>query len=193
MSATRRTFLTNAAGIGAAWIVADWALVNDALVHAASAVQQQPAPAFTILSRDEAVECAAIAERIMPTTTTPGAREAGVIFFMDKALGGFQKNALPDVRKGLADLRGRVSRFKKGTTSFARLTAAEQDTVLTAIETTDFFQGMRFLTMLGMFANPSFGGNRGQVGWNLIDFHPAASHKPPFGYYDAQATRGAAK
>jgi gluconate 2-dehydrogenase gamma chain len=39
---------------------------------------------------------------------------------------------------------------------------------------------------MGFLADPSYGGNRGQVGWKLIGFEPKPAWKPPFGYYDAE-------
>ena len=48
---------------------------------------QNSARSFVNLSREEAAEFEAIAARILPTDETPGAREAGVIYFMDNVLG----------------------------------------------------------------------------------------------------------
>jgi hypothetical protein len=35
-----------------------------------------------------------------------------------------------------------------------------------------------------MFSLPSYGGNRGGVGWKLIGFEDAHVFQAPFGYYD---------
>ena len=43
------------------------------------------------------------------------------------------------------------------------------------------------MTVFGFFAMEKYGGNRDQVGWDLIGFE--GDHGPwqyPFGYYDAQ-------
>ncbi len=189
MTTTRRSFLGTAAGIGSAAALADWALVHEALAHAAEAVAQQPPPRFTHLTADEGRELAAIAERIVPTTNTPGAREAGAVFFMDKAFGTFEKAALPVVKKGLAELPARVAKRQKGAKSFAALPVADQDAILIDLESGEFFGAVRYLTMVGVFGNPSHGGNRGGVGWKLIGFEPKPSHAPPFGYYDAQLVK----
>jgi hypothetical protein len=43
-----------------------------------------------------------------------------------------------------------------------------------------------------MFSNPSYGGNRDEVGWKLIGFEAPHPWQPPFGYYDADyAEKGA--
>jgi gluconate 2-dehydrogenase gamma chain len=134
MTISRRVFLAGAAGVGAGWLLLDWAQVDAALAHAAHAVQQRPAPPFTHLAPDEAAELAAVAARILPTTDTPGATEAGVIYFIDRALGAEQRKALPTMRAGITDLRRRAARRKPGTTTFAALPAADQDAILAEIE-----------------------------------------------------------
>jgi hypothetical protein len=47
---------------------------------------------------------------------------------------------------------------------------------------------MIFLTHCGMFAMPSWGGNKDLAGWNLIGFDSRHAWQPPFGFYDARAT-----
>lgn len=190
MTISRRSLLASAAGVGAAWLTLDLALIEDALAHAAQAVRQSPPPPFRTLTPDEAAELSAVASRIMPTTETPGATEAGVIYFIDRALGSEQKSALPMLRAGIADLKRRAARRKPGTKSFAALAAADQDAILLDIEKGAFFQSMRWATMVGMFGDPAHGGNRDHVGWKLIGFEHRPSYKAPFGHYDADAARG---
>ncbi len=187
--ASRREFVTTLAGLGTAWAISDWTAIDAALAHAAQAVAQRPAPAFTTLKPNEAADLGAMVERIMPSDSTPGAREAGVIYFIDRAFGSVFKDQLPGARKGLTDLNARAAKRKPAGRSFGQLSVAEQDALLEEIENTGFFQGTRFATMVGMFANPSWGGNRDYVGWKLLGFEPHAIHKPPFGYYDAQAAK----
>lgn len=191
-STSRRDFVGALAGVGAAWIVSDWVAVESALAHATQAVAQQPPPAFAVLSADEAADIEAMAERIIPSDETPGAKEAGVIYFIDRSLQTFNKDQVPFARAGLKDLNKRAAKRKAGA-RFAQLSTAEQDALLKEIENTPFFGGTRFLTIVGMFANPSYGGNRDSAGWKLLGFEPHAAHKPPFGYYDAQAAKGGAK
>lgn len=169
-------------------LLADWLVVHDALAHAAQAVRTTPPPPFTTLGAGDAATLDAIAQRIMPTTQTPGAKEAGVIHFIDKALGSFEKDGLPEIRKGLTDVARRAAQRRRGAT-FAALPVAQQDAILKEIETTPFFNAMIYLTMVGMFANPSYGGNRDHTGWKLIGFDMQPKFAPPFGYYDAQRAR----
>jgi DNA-binding CsgD family transcriptional regulator len=48
----------------------------------------------------------AIAARILPTTDTPGAREAGAVWFIDAALAGDDGRGLPLMLDGVAELNG---------------------------------------------------------------------------------------
>ncbi len=189
-SPTRRTFVSSLAGIGAASLVSDWASVRSALAHASTAVSQQPPPPFSSFTADEASVLSAAVERIMPSDSTPGAREAGVIYFIDRAFGTFMKDQLDDARKDIKDLNKRATKRNRTAQSFAQLSAAEQDAVLREIQQTPLFNGLRYLTIVGMFANPSWGGNRDNTGWKLIGFEPHPIHKPPFGHYDAQVAKG---
>ncbi len=189
MAHTRRSFLAVTGGLGAAALVADWSHVEAALADAAHAAAQSPPAPFTTLSAAEATALEAMAERILPATDTPGAKALGVIHFIDRALGGFEAKALPMVRRGLADLGRRAVRRKGRGSAFAALAAEDQDAILTAIEQEEFFGTVRYLTMVGAFANPGHGGNRDRAGWAMIGFDPRPAHTPPFGFYDSPQGR----
>jgi hypothetical protein len=60
---------------------------------------------FTTLSAEEAMEFTAIAARIIPTDATPGATEAGVIYFIDKVLGDGREAEHEILRRGLTELQ----------------------------------------------------------------------------------------
>jgi gluconate 2-dehydrogenase gamma chain len=62
----------------------------------------------------------------------------------------------------------------------------QQDEILHDIESTPFFQAIRFDTIVGTFALPSWGGNRDYMGWHLLGFEHQMRFQPPFGYYDAE-------
>lgn len=147
--------------------------------------------AFTVLTVSEASDFEAIAAQIIPSGDTPGATEAGVIYFIDAALADFRSEALEPMRLGLEELRAEILNTFQAE-SFASLDHDEQIAVLKGIENTSFFGTIRFLTVAGMFSNPSYGGNRDEVGWKLIGFEGAHPWQPPFGYYDAEyAEKGA--
>ena len=71
---------------------------------------------------------------------------------------------------------------------FAELSASEQDTAMKAVEDDYRFEIWRLLTIFGFFSMSKHGGNKDNVGWDLIGFkgHHGA-WTPPFGYYDAEA------
>jgi gluconate 2-dehydrogenase gamma chain len=183
---TRRAFL---AAAGTAWLAADPELVQAALAHARQTVAAPPPYRFAALTAAEAAGLEAIAMRILPSDKTPGAREAGVIHFMDKALSTYAAARKDLVLTGLDDLDKRARSKWPGTTSFAALAPARQDELLKLIQQSDFFKEMRDAAVIGMFANPSYGGNQNQVGWKLLNFQAHGVYQPPFGYYDAEARK----
>ncbi|WP_347260581.1 gluconate 2-dehydrogenase subunit 3 family protein [Rudaea sp.] len=174
---SRRQFLQSAAG--AAWLAAAWPAILTAAEqgHAARATGT-----FKHLAADEAADFAAIAAQIIPSgDDLPGANEAGVVYFIDAALGGFMAGAAADLRKGLADLN------QSAGVRFATLPADRQVQALKGAEATPFFEAVRFLTIGGMFALPGYGGNRDSAGWKLLGFEHQMAWAPPFGFYDAKA------
>ena len=133
----------------------------------------------------EALIVAAAASRIFPSDGTgPGAKEAGVVIYIDRQLAGpygrdryryrqgpfvedaprefgYQGKATPRevYREGLKDLKG-----------FDGLSLVEQDMQLRQIESSHFFALLRQNTIEGMFCDPIHGGNADMVGWQLIGF-----------------------
>ena len=88
--------------------------------------------------------------------------------------------------QGLKDLEARRDALFPGSHSIAALQPAQQIRLLQSIEKTDFFELVRTHTVLAFFGNPSYGGNRDQIGWKLIGFEDRFQFEPPFGYYDAE-------
>ena len=185
----RRDFLRLAASAGAVWAVAEFAPVEDALLWAR---EQAAAPAgtFTVLTPAQARTAAAAAARIIPSVDgRPGAREAGAVYFVDKALATFNGGQKTAYAKGLADLDARAARRPARSRSFADLPSADQDAVLRDIEKTPFFAMLRADVIVGCFALPSWGGNTDHMGWHLLGLDHQPAYQPPFGAYDAAARR----
>jgi gluconate 2-dehydrogenase gamma chain len=179
----RRAFLILAGGtLGASCLGLSWAEV----ARAAQAAARAPSSgaAFSFLTPAEAVEVDALAAQIIPTDATPGAREAGVVVFVDRALGSFYAREAAIFRSGLADFNARLQAWRPGANSFAALASSDQVAFLHTVEGTPFFGAMRTLTVLGMFALPAYGGNRDGAGWKLLGFENLHAFEPPFGYYD---------
>jgi gluconate 2-dehydrogenase gamma chain len=180
----RRAFLRAAAAAGVAWAGADLLHVEEALAWAAQQAQSGGGDLKTF-TRPDADVVDAMTSRILPSVDgRPGAHEAGVLYFIDRALATFNAVQKKQYLDGVADLNRRAARKWKGA-SFAGLTADQQDAVLRTIEKTPFFQAARFDTICGTFALPAWGGNRDHAGWRLIGLTHQAAFQPPFGYYDA--------
>ena len=140
---------------------------------------------FKVLSAAQAADLDAIASCIVPTTDTPGAREAGAVYFIDTILNTRRPDLLEPINTGLGGMSARAQAASPGAAGFADLDEDTQIELLTNIEDTDFFYTVRLLTLAGMFADPSYGGNRDGIGWELIGFDSHFAAVPPFGYYDA--------
>lgn len=185
---SRRDFVASSGTVlGGAWLVLHLPAIEAAAAHARRALARH-AP-FEILTPEEARELEAIAAQIIPTDDTPGAREAGVIYFMDKALGTFAAPLLDPIRGGLPDLLKAAQARNAEVRAFSQLTVEQQTDVLRSMEQTPFFGMVRMLTVAGMFGDPSYGGNQDRAGWRLIGFDGGHAHQPPFGYYDANPPR----
>lgn len=156
-----------------------------AVAASACTARDKGAP-FATLDPAEARELEAIAARILPTTDTPGAREAGVIWFIDRSFDSLFKAQLGAVRAGLSGFQALVPARYPGVRIFSELDAAAQDEYLASQENTGFFQLMRVMTLAGFLGMTSYGGNRDHVGWKLLGLtHGPQGWQPPFGHYDA--------
>jgi hypothetical protein len=185
---SRRAFLRAAAAAGAAWSAADLLSVEDALAWSAEQATVRSG-AFTALSAAEAETVDALSARIIPSVDKrPGAHEAGVVIFVDRALATFNAGQKKMYTEGLQDLNRRAAAMFQGT-AFAKLPAAQQDEVIRTIEKTPFFQAVRFDTIVGTFALPTWGGNRDHAGWQMIGLEHEPRFQPPFGSYDVEANR----
>ena len=182
---SRRTFLRVAGGaLGGAWLTLDLSKVAQAAQDAHAARESGDAPDTSFLSRAELADVDAITAQIIPTDDTPGAREAGVALFIDRALATFFGRMAPDFRSQLAAFRLRCQAQHPDAGSFAALSNEQQIEFLKQVDRTPFFERVRLLTLVGMFAMPKYGGNRDGIGWKLMGFQDQHIFTPPFGYYD---------
>ena len=179
--ATRRDLLRLASWLAASLSVSDWDVFAAALHHAPT---DSPAAGPSLLESGELTDLEALTAQIIPTDATPGAREAGVAHFIDRGLSSFLAPLAADFIAGLKHLRTDVRGRYPDAGSFASLSEAQQVDYLASIEHSPFFASLRYLTVLGMFSNPSYGGNRDEIGWRLLGFQNDHAYQPPFGYYD---------
>lgn len=187
---SRRTFLAGS-GILAGSSLARVSIPGLLAVAGTACTARDEGADFEVLSAAEAREFEAIAVRILPTTDTPGAHEAGVIYFMDKSFGSIMEQQLEFARSGMAAFQAGIPAVFPGAKLFSDLDTDDQDRYLAAREDSGFFNQMRFMTIAGFFAMSSYGGNRDHVGWKLLGLdNQHHSWQPPFGYYDAEYRRG---
>jgi gluconate 2-dehydrogenase gamma chain len=179
MSTTRREFLVRAL-IGAGAVTGteqpSTAEAQNALPAQAHAAERHGA----FFNHDDAATIAAFAERLMPGAPgKPGARDAGVLNYIDLALSGAYADLQDFYRRGLAQLDAYCRKTYHG--PFVQLEAARQDEVIAALEagsateftwptSQEFFNTVRTHTMEGMFADPLYGGNKDFAGWRLVGF-----------------------
>jgi gluconate 2-dehydrogenase gamma chain len=185
----RRSFLQVAAA-GAVWAAADLSQVEAALAWAGVQKTKKEDAAFGALTPDQARAVDALTSRIIPAVDgRPGAHEAGVAFFVDKALATFNAGQKDLYVEGLRDLDRRAAVAASGAAIFAGLTPSQQDAILREVENTPFFQAVRFDTIVGMFALPTWSGNRNYAGWHMLGLEHEPQFQPPFGFYDADANQ----
>jgi len=190
-----------AAYLSAAWVGLHWPAVLSAADHARHAASSAFPMKFEYFTPEEAKEVEAITARVIPTDDTPGAREAGVVYFIDKGLVTFAKRNQKLYRDGLADVQSRVKEMYSKVENFSAATADEQDAILTSFDHShpsgqrpfrspakapDFFETIRQHTILGFLIDPDSGreGNRDAIGWKAIGREPGHTFQPPFGFYD---------
>src|SRR6202030_624 len=126
----------------------------------------------------------AAVSRIFPADESgPGAKEAGVVVYIDRHLAGpygsdGHRYTQPPFESGVRELGYQAKATPaeiyreglKGLAGFRLLPTAEQDKALTQIESTLFFSLLRQHTIEGMFCDPVHGGNVDMLGWQLLGF-----------------------
>jgi gluconate 2-dehydrogenase gamma chain len=197
----RRDFLLRFGGLaGAALLQVQWPAVVAAAQHAHEAMKSPQGQKFQVLTAEQAREVDAISARIIPTDEQPGAREAGVVYFIDIALHTFASELRPVYEKGIAEVNKLTAQHFSGVARFSDATPEQQDQILKELAERqkvaekrfgrppdaepDFFQIITYHTAFGYLVDPEGGGNRNYVGWKAIGRDPAHSFAPPFGFYD---------
>lgn len=185
-SRSRRSFLLDSAsGLSGAWILANYPAILEAEEYVLASARADEQVRFAFFTPEQAVEVEAMAAQIIPTDETPGAREARVVHFIDRALVTFESYRQEEYASGLTELEAQTKQRFPSAPRFSSLTFDQQIELLTEIERTPFFNLVRTHTITGFFASPVHGGNYGKVGWQLIGYGDSLQYDAPFGYYDA--------
>ena len=136
----------------------------------------------------------ALAEKIFPATDTPGAVEIGAVEYILRALAGDYAEMTLAYQRGLSEIdRHAVQRFGK---SFVDLDDRNMNSILSDFEAgradfagaADFFETVRCHVLEGVFGEPEYGGNRGLIGWRIVDF-PGQQHGYPDAYINRRVDR----
>jgi Gluconate 2-dehydrogenase subunit 3 len=195
----RRSFLARGcSSLGAIWISSHWPALLSAARHARESAQSS-APKLEFFTPEQIVEIDAITARIIPTDETPGAREAGVAYFIDRALLTFAIDEQKTYREGLPEFAARTKEMFPAVEKFSAATPAQQDHILHSFDeeqpadrrpyrarsaAKSFFYTVRTHTIIAFLLDPDDGGDPNGVGWKLIGRERAHMFQPPFGYYD---------
>lgn len=141
---------------------------------------------FVTFAPEQVRTLTAFAEQILPSgLLSPGARDAGAVYFVDYALAGTFVADREGIIAGLEEL-DRLAAERSEATRFADLRPNGQVEIMTGLEGTPFFERARTLVLAGVFADPLWGGNQDRVGWELLGFQHQPTYQPPFGHYDAE-------
>jgi gluconate 2-dehydrogenase gamma chain len=179
----RRLLLGAAAALGAATGL-PWTALAAAAQHAHAAVSSPPPAGFEFLGADEARTVAAIADCIVPGGATPGASDAGVVYFVDHVHRHGSADRAAAFRAALAAFSAGHAGVHPGSAGFADQDLPARTAYLRQVDTTPFFATMRLLTLAGLLSLPQYGGNRDKLGWRLVGFVDQHAWEPPFGHYD---------
>jgi gluconate 2-dehydrogenase gamma chain len=180
---SRRNLFKRAGVVG---VVAATSGTTLALTTAVTAPAQTPAPATPLprealetLTAAESDILEAIVARLIPADENgPGAAEARVAHYIDRALAGPLSASRRAYAAGLVAVDA-YAQSAKGA-PFATLASKDQDAVLSDMEknvakgftpnSSAFFNLVRTHTIQGMFGDPYYGGNANFVGWDLIGY-----------------------
>jgi gluconate 2-dehydrogenase gamma chain len=203
-SSGRRRFLKSVGALGAAGVPATVVPIpaSGAEAHAHSA-SGKTAKYMYFTAAEVAFVDAAVARLIPADELGPGAKEAGVTYFIDQQLfggwgtmakmyrqgphpegtpqQGYQSPLTPQeiYRAAIREINHLLGR------PFEKLSAKEQDEVLKNMEegklalesvpSRFFFNLLLDNTIEGFFCDPIYGGNRDKVGWKLVGFPGVAA------------------
>ena len=189
---SRRVFVRRVAMVGGGTVLLGAACKRDPKPDAgAPALSEVPVTSHRSFTNAEWLTLCAAVDRMIPRDEDPGALDANVPEFIDRML---QTPELPQMKTnfapGLNALDRRARRmFNK---PFHEATAAQQDELLAIFKDSPeksgearWYEMLTVLTMEGFLGDPSYGGNQGEAGWNLVGFKLVGRNikgdpKPPY-------------
>jgi gluconate 2-dehydrogenase gamma chain len=131
-----------------------------------------------IFTNAQARTLEAILARLIPADEHgPGAAEAGVLVYIERSLAGELERLQGVYADGLRTVDALAA--ERHALPFADLDVHEQDALLRELENSPFFWVVHEHALEGMFGDPSYGGNMGLAGWDLLGFPGVRRSVPP--------------
>jgi gluconate 2-dehydrogenase gamma chain len=142
-------------------------------------IDRSPPGGWRFLTPDEARLVEVVSEQIIPADKDPGAKDAGVVYFIDLQLAGPYTRFQAKYRAGLQSLQ-QTSRKTLGK-PFEELAWDDQTRLLASLEAgkapkeywtdpaaKEFFDLLRDHTMQGFYGSPRHGGNRNYCSYKML-------------------------
>jgi len=142
--------------------------LSAAAVSAISCNRSGASSSWTALTDSEARTLEAACAQLIPADQDPGAKEAGVVVYIDTQLSRSFRRHRKAYRQGLAGIdTASVARFGK---SFPDLTGTQQVEILNSVEEKDrqFFDLLLSHARQGFYGDPRHGGNRNMASWKMV-------------------------
>ncbi len=129
---SRRAFLVDSVsgvtGLSTVWLLSNYSGILEAEEYAQQAAAKwTTTPRLGFFTEEQAADIDAMASQIIPTDDTPGAHEARVVFFIDRALVTFARDTRPIYIQGLKDLQAKTKEMFPSAPKFSALNSAAAD------------------------------------------------------------------
>lgn len=147
-------------------------LPRRAFVLGLAAVPLYAKAPFQTFTSDQAALIEALIDCIIPSDADPGAKEVGVLYYLDKQLAGPLKRFVPSYESGLLGLQQLCRDATQ--TDLDQLAFDRRTAFLQSIEKSGppeaqvFFRLLIEQTMQGFYGSPENGGNRDEASWRML-------------------------
>jgi gluconate 2-dehydrogenase gamma chain len=137
-----------------------------------AAVPLYAAGPLQTFSQQEARLVEALCDQVIPADDAPGAKQAGVLYYIDRQLAGPLRRFAKAYHEGLSNLRAACQ--KRTSQDFVDLPFQEQTKFLREMEAghvenlDSFWKLVIDHTMQGYYGGPAHGGNRDEVSWDML-------------------------
>src|ERR1700674_1319150 len=131
---SRRSVLVGGfSGLSSIWLTTHLPGILSAKRHADAIAALGRPGTLEFFSAEQAIEVESVAAQVIPTDDTPGAREAGTVYFIDRMLNTFEREKQGTYTQGLTDLRAKTRDLFPNVDKFSELKSDQQIQVLWTI------------------------------------------------------------